>query len=518
MKKYVVIIASLLFVQIVFAQTTISIPNPETWCNSDLKPYVGETVTFTTPFYINNNYSGLRISPRRFFSPTNQALPMSQEYEEIIASNNCSVVLNNVGGYHRNGEIIRNLTVRVSSTGSLQYVSGDFTYNTRKDLEKGIPNIDIAGQHTLLVCAFNLRYYLVENLGTGYGPRNQSESDQQHKKIMDALTHINADIYGFLEIEQGQSALKKIADALTTATGRQYKYIDDGGSSYGSYTKSGYVYCAETVSPDGTMKNNNIGVQNRKKVLAFKQKSNDESFIFFLNHFKAKSGTGSGDDEDKGDGQGAYNGTRVREAKSVLEYCETMPAFYCDNDILVMGDLNAYAYEDPITTLVNGGLTDLHRAFHADTSYSYVYHGEAGYLDHALANDAMLKQVTGMAAYHINSDEDNNHSSYNTSSDCTMFRSSDHDPVIVGLALGQSIEIKNASAESCDIEMHAGKPLVHYADGGYYRIYDISANLISEGKIVGKDANINAELTPGFYIMNVYVENTIRTFKFIINK
>lgn len=500
------------------AETVVTIDDPATWKPSDLNAYRGQTIRFTTPFYVCNNYYNGRliISPRRIFSPTNQALPLSNEYNAIIRANeNGTIALTNFKNYHRNGEIISNLVVYVNSTSSLSYVSGTFGVNTRADMERGIPDVDMAGEHSLLVCSFNLQYYLVENLGTGYGPSNTSESNQQHTKIMDALKRINADVFGFLEIEQGQSAIEKLAKSLTTATGRHYDYINDGTSPYSSYTKSGYVYCSDKVEPVGNLKNNNTCVVHRKKMQAFREKSSGETFIFSINHFKAKSGTGTGDNADQGDGQGIFNADRVQEAESVLDAYNTNKAYYGDEDVLIMGDLNAYAKEDPIRVFTDNGMTDLHRAFHADSSYSYVFHGEAGYLDHAIANSTMLSQVTGMAAYHINSDESNSYS-YSNSNDYTMFRCSDHDPILVGLALGQSIEMKTNCAEKCSVELRNGKPYIHYAAGGYYKVYTISGQLLYEGKILNKDEETDCHLNEGFYIINVYVENTVKQFKFLI--
>ncbi len=500
------------------AETFVTIDNPEEWTTSELSQYKGQTITFTTPFYVCNNYSGLVISPRRTFSPTNQAYPESQGYYDIIQANNKGqITLTNVSGEHRLGERIENLTVYVSSTSSVKAVgTPHFVGNTRADLNKGYPSVNMVGKHTLLVCAFNLEYYLVENLGTGYGPDNAQQSAKQHAKIMDALTHINADIFGFVEIEQGQAALKKLADAMTAATGKTYSFINDGGSSSGSYTKSGYIYCSETVEPYGGIRNNNVGVTNRKKMQAFKEKANGETFIFSLNHFKAKSGQGYGDNADQGDGQGSYNATRVREAESVLSQYNSNRSYYEDEDILIMGDLNAYGKEDPIITLLEGGMTDLHRYFHADSSYSYVYHGQAGYLDHALANETMLTQITGMQAYHINSDEKDSYT-YDKSNDQTMFRSSDHDPILVGLSLGKEVDaqIPDASFEYCELLQHNGQLLIKSAKNGYYRIYDTMGNLIATDKILHEESYIDAPTHAGIYIVQVFVEGYVKTFKIL---
>ena len=44
-------------------------------------------------------------------------------------------------------------------------------------------------------------------------------------------------------------------------------------------------------------------------------------------------------------------------------------------------------------------------SFQGPFAYSYVFDGQAGYLDHALANPSLLAQVTGVADWHINADE-----------------------------------------------------------------------------------------------------------------
>ena len=74
--------------------------------------------------------------------------------------------------------------------------------------------------------------------------------------------------------------------------------------------------------------------------------------------------------------------------------------------------------------------------------YTYVFDGAAGRLDHVLASASMSTQVSGAAAWHINADEPalldyqldaRSHDLYSAS----PYRSSDHDPVLVGLSLGK---------------------------------------------------------------------------------
>ena len=100
--------------------------------------------------------------------------------------------------------------------------------------------------------------------------------------------------------------------------------------------------------------------------------------------------------------------------------------------------------EDPITTLLEAGYTRL------NDDYSYVFDGAWGSLDHALASDSLLSQVSGTTTWHINADEasalDYNTDFTSDRQDDNLyapdaFRSSDHDPILVGLDLGEGVTL-----------------------------------------------------------------------------
>jgi predicted extracellular nuclease len=163
-------------------------------------------------------------------------------------------------------------------------------------------------------------------------------------------------------------------------------------------------------------------------------------------HFKSKGcADATGDDLDQGDGQGCYNATRTAMADVLTAWLATDPTGSGDPDLLIIGDLNAYAMEDPITALESAGYVDLVESTIGAGAYSYAYYGQAGYLDHALANSSMTAQVAGAAIWHINADEPralDYNEEYKSPRQVESlysedaYRSSDHDPVIVGLELG----------------------------------------------------------------------------------
>jgi hypothetical protein len=231
-----------------------------------------------------------------------------------------------------------------------------------------------------------------------------------------------------VELEHGDAAIQEIVNDLrANLPSRDYRFFHDETSGGGQ--KSDYVYDANVVECIGKPTVINTEVSNRKRLVCFREIETGEKFIYSINHFKSMSG-----------GTAATDARRVNEAKMVVNFYNSYRrnSGIREDDLLVMGDLNCYAFSDPVKVFLDNGLIDLHRSFHADSSYSYIYGGLTSYIDHALCNRTLHKQVTGMAAYHINSDE-SDYYTYDKSSDNSMFRCSDHDPVLVGLALDSTL-------------------------------------------------------------------------------
>ena len=496
----------------------IIITDPDLWTTSEMSQFVGKEVQFTTPFYVtNNSKSGqLTIAPRRIFNPTNQALPLSTEYHSILSLNEQgTLTLTNISGYHRIDERVHNLKVKVNSYNSLSFISGDWRGNTRAEMEKGynLQAINARGEHSLLLCYMNLEYYIVEAFDS-YGPANNTEHQAQRTKVSQALAKINADIYAFVEIQLGQGALAELAADLTKNTGRNFTYINDGSSIDGTFTKAGYVYCTDKVTPYGNMQHNDTYVENRKKIQGFTEKATGEKFILSVNHFKAKSGNGSGANKDQGDGQGSYNAARVQEANSIISRYASYTSTFSDEDFLIVGDLNAYGKEDPITTLTDWGMIDLHRSFHADSSYSYVYQGTLGYLDHALCNSSLYPQVTGMTPYHINAPEKDTYTYNGSSNDGTMFRCSDHDPILVGLRLGKDNTSTDLTAPTYDFYYNHAIQSIENAQGGTYTIYNIDGTIVKQ-EYISSTTHPLPNLAQGIYILTIQHNNHKQSIKLL---
>ena len=346
-------------------------------------------------------------------------------------------------------------------------------------LNGGIPNFQHANPRptaapgaggSLKVASFNvLNYFLTLDYPSGgldntCGPsRNQEcrgadsavEFERQRAKLIAALTKLDADGAGLIELENttGVEPLADIVDGLTAAVGSgAYAYIDTG--TIGSDAiKVGLIYKPDAVVPVGTYKILDSSVDGRfldtknRPALAqtFQQVTTGEKFTVVVNHLKSK-GSDCNDvgDPDLGDGQGNCNGTRTQAALALVDWLKGNPTGSGDPDVLILGDLNSYAKEDPVRALEGASYVNLAPKFLGADAYSYAFDGQWGSLDHALASASLVGQITGAAEYHINADEpsvlDYNTEFKSANQQNSLyagdeFRVSDHDPVVVGLRL-----------------------------------------------------------------------------------
>lgn len=295
------------------------------------------------------------------------------------------------------------------------------------------------------------------------GADTQEEFDRQWPKTVDAILEIDPDVLGVNEIENDgygpDSAIAFLVNKLNEATAPgTYAFIDADAltgqlNALGTDAiKVGMIYKPATVTPIGqTAALNTVAFVNggdsapRSRpslIQAFTENATGSSFIVSVNHLKSKGS--ACDIPDAGDGQGNCNIVRLNAVNELLSYLATDPTGTGDPDVLIIGDLNSYAKEDPIRALEAAGYTNLVNAFIGPDAYSYVFDGQWGYLDHALGSPSIVSQVTGVGEYHINADEPSV-LDYNTDFKTANlintlyapdeFRVSDHDPVIVGLDL-----------------------------------------------------------------------------------
>jgi hypothetical protein len=187
-----------------------------------------------------------------------------------------------------------------------------------------------------------------------------------------------------------------------------------------------------------------------------------------------------------------------------------------------MGDLNAYSMEDPIRIFTDEGYTNLIKKFEGIEGYSYSYQGTVGCLDHALANEEMNRQVTGCKVFHINADEAAVFGYDGYSYQNNMYRSSDHDPVVVGLRLGTGTSTDNIEIDDSRI-IYGGEGIIGIAAAkdNEMRIYSVTGQLIYSDIVDSNDFVISTTelgLKDGIYIVKLTNNENCITEKLKIRK
>ena len=292
----------------------------------------------------------------------------------------------------------------------------------------------------------------------GDDPGEPNEFDRQRTKLLNTLEGLDADVIGLNEMENttGVEPLADLAAGLNDRLGAgTYDYVVAGtdGAVGTDAIKVGLLYRPSAVTPLGAaavldtpefLDPNDTGQDKNRAAVAqtFVENASGEVFSVVVNHLKSKgSGCGAGDDHPLA---GSCNVTRTLAAQALADWIDTDPTGVADDDWLIIGDLNSYDQEDPISALQAAGYTDLVGAFQGEFAYSYDFDGQFGYLDYLMSSASMTAQVTGATEWHINADEPDIFD-YDTSfkSDyqdglfdpSTPFRSSDHDAAVLGLSL-----------------------------------------------------------------------------------
>jgi predicted extracellular nuclease len=367
------------------------------------------------------------------------------------------------------------------------------------------------------------------------GADNQTEFNRQWPKTVAAIQAMNPDVLGVNELENDgygpDSAIQFLVDKLNAATAPgTYAFIDADAATGQTNAlgtdaiKVSMIYKPAKVTPVGqTAVLNTVAFVNggdsapRSRpslAQAFQENATGNRFIVDINHLKSKGS--ACDIPDAGDGQGNCNAERVNAAQELVTWLASDPTGTGDPDILLVGDYNSYAMEDPITTIKNAGYTNLISTLIGEDAYSYVFDGQWGYLDHALASAGMASQVASVTEYHINSDEPSV-LDYNTNFKTTdlqntlyaadRFRVSDHDPVIVGLNLVN--HPPKANDDTASVKKNGSVQIAVLAndtdvDGDTLTVTAVSSGNSKSTITINNDGTVTYEPKPGFKGTDVF--------------
>ncbi|MEU2347877.1 ExeM/NucH family extracellular endonuclease [Modestobacter sp. NPDC049651] len=295
----------------------------------------------------------------------------------------------------------------------------------------------------LRVADFNVLNYFVTTGGQSRGAQTAAELAQQQAKTVSALTALHADLVTLHEIENSAvttpatpyRAVGTLVAALEAADGHAWAYVEAHEDT--DVITNAIVYRTDRVTAVGEPRvpADLTAFGNARSPVAQTFRAGDETFTVIANHLKSKGGSGAtGDNADTGSGAGAYNGDRVRQARALVDFAAAVARDTGDPDVLLTGDFNSYAEEDPIDVVTAAGFTDLGPVL-APGRYSYVFDGGSGSLDHALASASLAGKVTGLDVWDVDAVEsaayqyDGREELYTPD----PYRASDHDPIVLGL-------------------------------------------------------------------------------------
>ncbi|XBH22201.1 ExeM/NucH family extracellular endonuclease [Jonesiaceae bacterium BS-20] len=396
---------------------------------------VGAPVTFTEPVIIDYRFDTWKLNP------TSEIIPGQEPVEFKNTRESAPKVAGDitVAGFN---------VLNYFPTTAEDWVAAGNTCTTYKDRD-GNP--------------------ITANSCSNNGPRgaaNLENFKRQEAKIVAAINELDASVVGLMEIENSASlgleadaALKTLVGALNSAAGEQ-KWAYVGSSTdlpdvgLQDVITNAIIYQPDEVTLQGdaralgTLSATGQAFGNAREPLAqtFVPAGGGKPFMAVVNHFKSK-GSGSGINDDQGDGQAKSNPDRIRQAQALTDWVGTLETETNVEDIALIGDFNSYTQEDPMQVFYSAGFTNAVQAFVPDKQ-TYNFGGLNGSLDHILYSNSMKTRVTGGDTWNVNAPESialeysryNNHGALYYESNA--FRSSDHDPVVIGLKKGLDPKFK----------------------------------------------------------------------------
>jgi 5'-nucleotidase len=267
----------------------------------------------------------------------------------------------------------------------------------------------------------------------------------QKSKIVSAINGLGADVVALEEVQNSvqygepvDTALADLVAGLNAATAPgTWAYVPTPAAlatpGATDVITTAIIYKPAAAEPVGASFADTDDVWDiARKPVAQTFDVGHRTVTVIANHLKSKTPpTGAG--AEPADGQGFFNAERVAEATRLVDWIDDIAADETKGeDVILLGDFNSYGQEDPAQVLTAAGLTDLVPE-KAEGQYTYSFNGALGSLDHAFVTPSMAEAVTGVGVWGINAAEwgDRGYAFAATEAG-TPFRSSDHDPVVVG--------------------------------------------------------------------------------------
>jgi predicted extracellular nuclease len=299
---------------------------------------------------------------------------------------------------------------------------------------------------TLRTVSMNLHnYFNGDGNGHGFptprGAKTFKDFQNQGKRISAAIKELDPHVIAVMELENdgfdNDSAAHDFIQLANTATNAKWaitRPVDDNTGS--DAITVGFFYRTDKIKTLGaaqTLTGPEFKRSRQPQAQVFQPIEGGEKTLIVINHLKSKgSCPKSGAESNQKDGQGCWNPMRTVSAQKMAAWSKQLANSADIENILILGDMNAYRFEDPINAIRAAGFTEMMDE-QAEPTYSFVYFGQAGTLDYAFASDALHQKIDRAFIWHANAA---------LPADMELpqpwLRFSDHDPVVVDIRSRQS--------------------------------------------------------------------------------
>ncbi|MEP2653285.1 MAG: ExeM/NucH family extracellular endonuclease, partial [Paraglaciecola sp.] len=310
---------------------TVNLPLDE---GDDLEFYEGMVVSVSKLTVFDTKtlwqYGELGLSDGLKRQPTDLYAPLTTEYKKVVLDNAATTIYvedNTSNSYPKSLSFYNNFSYTdaigvgdtVSASGPLNYYSGKYRINateqsfTVQSAREAAPSID---EGDVKIATFNvLNYFNGEDDGhggitfdydTNRGAENKTEFVLQQARIVAAITSMDADVIGLMEIENDgfddTSAIHSLVDAINAEQidTDAYSFVATQDESLiGSDAIAvGLIYRASVVTPSSDaikidmpsqlLSDDTSYAQMRVSLLqSFTHDESNESFAVVVNHFKS---------------------------------------------------------------------------------------------------------------------------------------------------------------------------------------------------------------------------------------
>jgi len=382
-----------------FAPTEIMTPGPET------NEHIAQNRAYTLPVLLPEN------------SPDTEVVMGGTSVENIA------------GVYGHDGRDLRL---------SLQVVPSISTTTISSPSQPAADNLRIVGM--------NLHNYFNgdgnrQGFPTSRGAKTFAEFQDQRDRIGAAIKVLDPHVIAVMELENdgfdNDSAAQdfiQLANEASNSIWAVTRTVDDNTGT--DKITVGIFYRTDKVTAIGaaeTLTGAEFKRSRQPQAQLFQAVGGGEKTLVVINHLKSKGGCPkSGADANQKDGQGCWNPMRTASAEKMSAWSKQVAAAAGTKKILILGDMNAYRFEDPISAIRDAGFSELMDEM-AEPNYSFVFFGQAGTLDYAFISNALKNDVENAFIWHANAALP-----ANMELPHPWLGFSDHDPVVVDIRSRQS--------------------------------------------------------------------------------